>query len=401
MSVDHKPRLLVLASTYPRWMGDHEPGFVHELCRRLADRFDVAVLAPSAPLAKLSEEMDGVLVSRFRYAPRAMETLVNDGGMVANLRRHPWKWLLVPGFLLGMLLATARQIRRGKFHAVHAHWLIPQGSVAVLARMVGHPRPPLLLTIHGGDLYTFGSAPFRWLKREVAKRAAAITVVGTAMQEAVGELAGDGVPVLVKPMGVAFSAFRPAPEVTRARSELLFVGRLVEKKGLRYLLDALPEIASAVPDVRLTVVGFGPEEAELRDRARRLGMSERVAFQGAVPQSRLPGFYQRATTLVAPFVQAESGDRDGLGLVMVEALACGCPVVTTRIPAVKDVFEGAWPEFCAEPANPRSIAEKVVRLVLARERAAADALRQGANLKRKFDWDFVANGYADLLDQLR
>lgn len=401
MSVDTKPRLLVLASTYPRWVGDHEPGFVHELCRRLADRFDVVVLTPSASRANPSEEMDGVYVSRFRYAPRAMETLVSDGGMVANLRRHPWKWLLVPGLLLGMLIATVRQIRHGKFHAVHAHWLIPQGFVAVLARMAGNPSPPLLLTVHGGDLYAFGSAPFSRLKREVAKRAAAITVVGTAMQEAVSKLAGDGVPVLVKPMGVAFSAFRPAPGLTRARSELLFVGRLVEKKGLRYLLDALPEIASAVPDVRLTVVGFGPEEAELRDRARRLGMSERVAFQGAVPQSRLPGFYQRATTLVAPFVQAESGDRDGLGLVMVEALACGCPVVTTRIPAVKDVFEGAWPEFCAEPANPRSIAEEVVRLVLARERAAADALRQGANLKRKFDWDFVANGYADLLDQLR
>jgi glycosyltransferase involved in cell wall biosynthesis len=263
-----KPRLLVLASTYPRWVGDHEPGFVHELCRRLVDRFDVVVLTPGAPLAKSSEEMDGVLVSRFRYAPKAMETLVSDGGMVANLRRHPWKWLLVPGFLLGMLFATIRQVRRGKFHAVHAHWLIPQGLVAALARVAGNPRPPLLVTVHGGDLYAFRSKPFRWVKKEVARRAAAITVVGTAMQDAVGKLAGGRVPVLVEPMGVAFSAFRPAPEVSRSQAELLFVGRLVEKKGLRYLLDALPAIASAVQDVRLTIVGFGPEEAELRERAR-------------------------------------------------------------------------------------------------------------------------------------
>src|SRR5689334_22160597 len=97
---DALPRLLVLATTYPRWPGDPEPGFVHELSKRLADRFRVVALVPHAPGAKRRECMDGVEVVRYRYAPQRMETLVNDGGIVANLRRAKWKLLLVPGFVL-------------------------------------------------------------------------------------------------------------------------------------------------------------------------------------------------------------------------------------------------------------------------------------------------------------
>src|SRR5690606_35495391 len=100
---------LVLASTYPRWRGDPEPGFVHELARRLADEFDVSVVCPHALGAHVRESMDGVEVHRFRYAPTRFETLVNKGGITTNLRRSPWKYLLVLPFLIGMMLGMAAE----------------------------------------------------------------------------------------------------------------------------------------------------------------------------------------------------------------------------------------------------------------------------------------------------
>ena len=105
-------RLLVLTSTYPRWPNDREPGFVHELCKRLTGDFDVTVLSPHASGAMVEEIMDGVSVRRYRYAPASWETLVNNGGIVTNLKRQPWKWLLVPGFLLVQAWAVWRLIRR-------------------------------------------------------------------------------------------------------------------------------------------------------------------------------------------------------------------------------------------------------------------------------------------------
>src|SRR3546814_343096 len=90
-----RPRLLITAPTYPRWPGDPEPAFVHELARRLIDRFEVTVLCPHAKGAAPEEILDGVRVVRYRYAPEHFEVLVNDGGIVTNLRHSPWKWLLV------------------------------------------------------------------------------------------------------------------------------------------------------------------------------------------------------------------------------------------------------------------------------------------------------------------
>ncbi|MHB8424930.1 MAG: glycosyltransferase [Gammaproteobacteria bacterium] len=131
-----RPRLLVLTSTYPRWPDDQEPGFVHELCKRLTDDFDVTVLSPHAPGATTVEIMDGVHVRRYRYAPAGWETLVNNGGIVTNLRRQPWKWLLVPGFLLKQAWATWRLIQCLRPDVMHAHWLLPQGLlIAVLGRI--------------------------------------------------------------------------------------------------------------------------------------------------------------------------------------------------------------------------------------------------------------------------
>ena len=128
-----RPRLLVLASTYPRWQGDAEPGFVHQLARRLVGAFDVAVLCPHAAGAPTDEEMDGVRVKRYRYAPSRFETLVNDGGIVTNLRRNPVKWLLVPGFLLGQFVATSTQRVLIGF-AIGASLGIFLGAITGLAR---------------------------------------------------------------------------------------------------------------------------------------------------------------------------------------------------------------------------------------------------------------------------
>lgn len=135
-------RLLVLTSTYPRWSGDHEPGFVHELSRRLAADFDVTVLCPHAPGAAATEMLDGVRVLRYRYAPEALETLVHNGGIIGNLARAKWKWLLVPGFFLAQAIAAWNCLRRDRPDVIHGHWLIPQGLLLATLSLVVRGFPP-------------------------------------------------------------------------------------------------------------------------------------------------------------------------------------------------------------------------------------------------------------------
>lgn len=392
-SRSHRKRLLVLASTYPRWPADPEPSFVHQLARRLVDRFDVTVLCPHAAGAARSETMDGVEVHRYRYALSRWERLVNDGGIVANLRRKPWMWLLVPPFLVSQTLCTLRLIRSIRPDVVHAHWLIPQGLVVAVTSYLTLSRTPYVVTVHGADLFSLRGRLLASLKKLVICRAAVTTVVSNAMVEPVRRVASADSVIRVEPMGVDLrQQFVPDPCVVRSSNEILFVGRLVEKKGLRFLIDALPKILGRHPSAVLTIVGFGPEEAACRQQVWTLGLSEKVRFLGAVPQCDLPGLYRRAAVFVAPFVAAASGDQEGLGLVVLEALGCGCPVVVSDLPAVGDLVHDGVP-----PGDSRRLAERIIG-VLERQGATTGDQETRRGLLEKFDWESVASRYGELLE---
>lgn len=389
-----RPRLLVLASTYPRWPGDPEPGFVHELAKRLTSSFEVTVLGPGAPGVVAEEVMDGVRVRRYRYAPVAFETLVNDGGIVTNLRRHPWKWLLVPGFLIGLLWRTWRLVRAWRPDAIHAHWLMPQGLVAAMLGCVDRSTPPFLVTSHGADLYALRTRPLQVLKRFVICHAAAATVVSSAMREELACLGADSRKISVQPMGVDLGErFTPDASVERSHDEILFVGRLVEKKGLRHLINAMPMIVSERPTAYLSIAGFGPEEATLRAQVARLQLEGRVRFLGAVTQEMLPAFYRRAALFIAPFVEAGNGDQEGLGLVMLEAAGCGCPVLASDLPATREInIQRMVPGDCGDIAR-----QVTAFLQLPQQMREAMAREQRSHVLGRFDWEGVSRGYAKLL----
>lgn len=389
-----RPALLVLSSTYPRWAGDPEPGFVHELSRRLTDGFRVVVLCPHAAGAMTNETLDGVEVVRYRYAPLRWESLVNDGGVTTNLRRHRWKFLLLPTFLACQLWTAWRLSRRERIDVIHAHWLLPQGLVAALLQLLSGRSVPFLVTSHGADLHALRGRTMDALKRFVLRRAAAATVVSRSMRTVLDGIGADVARVEVRPMGVDMrTRFLPDQAVKRSTGEILFVGRLVEKKGLGYLIAAMPGVLAAHPAASLTIAGFGPEEPALRAQVAALGLQEKVAFIGAVPQAELPALYRRAAVFVAPFVQAASGDQEGLGLVLVEAIGCGCPVIAGDVPAVADL------PVEAVRVDAGSLAAAIDEVLAAPTRSMAVAEASRAYCIEHFDWDSVADGYARLIER--
>jgi len=336
-------------------------------------------------------------VNRFRYAPVAWERLAYEGGVLANLKRSRANWLLVVPFVLAQWIAATRLLRRGHFDAIHAHWIVPQGVIALAARCVSRSKARILCTSHGGDLYGLRGALPAALKRGVIRRVERMTVVSEAMRTAATAVAGRA-DVDVVSMGVdCRSRFTPAPGPARNPDELLFVGRLVEKKGVVHLIEALPEIARARPQVRLTIAGSGPEEDALRARAAELGVSARIDFLGPVANDRLPELYRRAALFVAPGVVARDGDQEGLGLVYVEALACECPVVASDLPAIRDVVVDGVNGVMVPPGDSRALAASVTTLLADRARCV-EMGRAGRDMAlERFDWTVIARRYGDLL----
>jgi len=399
----HRHRVLVLTSTFPRWENDPEPAFVFELSRRLGAAFDVTVLAPRSPGSKMRENMDGLHVIRFSYFFRRWENLATHrGGILNRLRSNPFNYLLMPLFLTGQLLALVRLLRHERFALIHAHWLIPQGLIAVLGLIFARYRIPLLCTSHGGDLFALRGPIFQHLKCWVMDQSQALTVVSRAMQNIV---VGMGVlpdKVQVISMGVDLRhRFTPDPTVERSTSsELLFVGRLVEKKGLRILLEAMPKVLAKHPAIHLTVAGAGPLEAELFELVQKLGISDKVDFLGMVSQSKLPALYRRATLAIFPFVVAKSGDQEGFGLVQVEAMGCGCPVIAGDLPAIHDSITHEESGLLVPPGNPEVLADTIIRALIEPDLCSRLANEGRKRVIEQFDWEVVVEKYAELYGSL-
>ncbi len=398
VATERRPRLLVLTSTFPRWPGDSEPPFVFDLSRRLADTFDIHVLAPHAPGAQRAEIMAGLQVHRFRYAPEALQQLAYSGGILARLRERRWRWLLVPFWLAGQWWALRRLLRSQDFDVVHAHWLIPQALVAVLAGVSG--RTVLLCTSHGGDLFGLRGRLLSRIKRGILARCSSVTVVSAAMRDEVRRLR-PGQAVDIIPMGTDLvDRFTPAPAVVREPATVLFVGRLVEKKGVRHLIDAMARLRQQGRAVTLRIAGTGPEMDALRGQVQRLGITPSVSFLGAVEHTRLADLYRRASVAVVPSVVAAGGDQEGFGLVLVEAMGCECPVVASRLPAIDDIAVDGETALLVPHADPAALADAIAAVLDDPPGARARSLAARARVLAHFDWLSITGRYRALLQAL-
>ncbi|NDY41896.1 glycosyltransferase family 4 protein [Dissulfurirhabdus thermomarina] len=396
-------RLVVLTSTFPRWRGDTDPPFVHELSKRLTSAFEVHVIAPRYPGAKAEEVMDGMHVHRFRYFLGPLERLAGATGILPTLRKNPLYAVLVPFFVAGEFLALYRLVRRLRPAAIHAHWLIPQGWVAAwVSRLL---EVPVLVTVHGGDVFGLRMRPAMAAKRMAVRRAAAVTAVSRAAGAAVTELWPAASPAVV-PMGVSAARFDGSGgggvrERFGIRGPLLlFVGRLSEKKGVRYLLQAMPAVLDRFPDVRLLIVGGGEEEQALKELSASLGLADRVIFAGPLPNPELPPFYAAADIFVGPSIRARGGDTEGFGLTFVEAGLSGCILVGSDVGGIGDIIREGETGFLVPEKDPEALAARLVSLLEDRRGWGRIAARTRRELATRFDWGVVAARYADILQKL-
>jgi glycosyltransferase involved in cell wall biosynthesis len=396
--VKEKKRLLILTSTFPRWEDDADPPF--ELCNRLKTDYSIHILAPHFPGSSKEEDFNGIHVKRFRYFFILLERLSYHGGILAKLKKNPFQYGLLPFFFMGELYALIKLLKHHRFHLIHAHWLIPQGLVAVLACYLTGSKIPLLFTSHGGDLFGLQGIILNKIKRWVILKSDALTVVSRAMREEVKRLGVDRKRVHVIPMGVDLKN-RFTPVTSRNNKDiLLFVGRLVEKKGLQYLIQAMPLILKRHPQTILQIAGDGPEKIKLERASVKLGIKEHVRFLGAVKNELLPELYQTSDVLVFPSVIADDGDREGLGLVLVEALGCECAAIITDLSAMQDIIVHGKTGLVVPQKNIQKLAEKVI-LLLDDQKLRESLGREGRRyVLRNFDWMIIAEKYRKLIESV-
>lgn len=378
-------RVLFLTHSFPRHDGDAAGSFVLRLATALERAgVTVQVVAPAARDLAAQARLDGVPVSRFRYAPRALETLAYAGNMAAQVKESWPARLALGGMLCGELRSARRATRETSPDLIHAHWWFPSGLVASAARALG--GVPFVTTFHGSDVRLVRSIPAaRPLLRQVMRRSARVTAVSRWLATQAHEVAGDVMPI-VAPMPAATELFFPDADVRRGDA-LLFVGRLTRQKGIDLLLRA---VALLPASISLDVVGDGEEGATLQALAASLGIDGRVRWHGAKPVDALAVHYRGALALVVPSTE------EGLGLVAVEAQLCGTPVIAFASGGLVDVIEHEVTGLLVAEHDPAALADAARDLLRRDDRGASLGRAGRARALTEFAPDVAARRYLDI-----
>ncbi|NIV33855.1 MAG: glycosyltransferase, partial [Anaerolineae bacterium] len=239
-------KVCFVTTAFPRWLGDGQAAFVWQAVRAVARQgVQVEVIAMHSPGVPTSEYMEGIRITRPRYWwPERWELLRREGaaGLPATWRKYPWLRLQVFPLLLVHTLVTARHAR--ECDLIHAEWSF-SAAAAVLSKWLH--RKPVLATLQGSDIFqvtrsSLGSA----LTRQVLSRCDQVTVLSRALQNATAAVGLPAGQITIVPNGVDTNHFLP-PENREREKLILYVGSFIERKGVRHLLDAMPQVLEEFP----------------------------------------------------------------------------------------------------------------------------------------------------------
>jgi len=401
-----KKNILVFTTTFPTFLkGDGTSPFVYELSKRLVQKGDlyVVVLTPFRKETKVFEEKDGLKIYRFKYG----FTSLCEGAIVPNLRKNRMLIFQVPFLFFSAFLNLAKIIKRGEIETIHAHWIIPQGFIAVLYKKLFRKRNlKIICTSHGGDIFSLQNPLMKKIKKWTLNNVDKLTVVSNAIKEGVKKLnIREDLPIEVIPMGVDDKKFNPTQYDERIRERygikgpfLLFVGRLVEEKGIKYLIDTMPEVVKKYSQAKLLIVGSGPLENDLKRQAKNLDLlGKNIIFTGAIPNDKLPKYYATADIFIGPSVVAKSGGSEGFGLVFVEALMSKTCMIASDLKAISDIIKNETMGIQTDVKNIGLFSGKIIELIEDREKREKLAENGYKFVKNHFSWDVIKNRYYKVL----
>lgn len=381
-------KILVLTTSYPSREGDFSGGFVHSLVRALARRgHELRVLVPGRQDVRGRRIIDGIEVCHFRYALTGGGHWITTvgGGIPEALRRRRFSALRIPILLGRFAQVAARESRWAD--VVWANWL-GAGLAGAAPRLRPETRKPLVLTLRGDDAYLIHDRPL-WQKagRYVFQRCAAVTAVSANMAPLVEPLLPPGVgPVLVPTFGVDTELFCPAKEPRTASTPRgLFVGNLSRAKGVDTLLRAL---ARCEAPWHFAFVGSGPDLEAMQKLAGELGLTDRLQWLGQRDVGEIPGLLRDSDFLVLP------SRSEGRPNVLLEAMACGLPVIATRVGNVPEMVRDGATGLLTPVDDEATLAGAITRLCRQPDlrRTLGAAARQHI-LDAHLSWDRTAEEF--------
>lgn len=333
-------KILFLVSSAPRYEGDSTAPFILNMAQDLCDLgWQVDILAPHAKGLLKKEKIGKVTVYRFQYLwPESLQTLCYNGGVAANLRLSRLNYFKIPFFVLSEFVSVLAYVLKQKPALIHSHWIIPQGYIGeIISSLFGIPH---VVSVHGADIYGFQHKIFRFFKYRTIKGSNFVIANSTATKKKTDDLFPQPNIAIIPTGTMPFSPREKSLDKRRKICDdqtklIVFLGRIVEEKGLKYLIEALPNIREK-DNAKLLVIGDGVDRKNMEALSKTLGLEEYIIFMGAVPHAQIYEYLSLADVFVGPSITMKSGWVEAQGNTFVEAMFARIPVVASHIGGIPD-----------------------------------------------------------------
>ena len=417
-------KVLVIGSVYPRFQEDAEVPWLRTSIAHLKKAgAEIQVLAPAYKGLK-SHDIDGTHVNRFRYAPASWEILTHEEGAPSKMASKPWLQLLAIPYIINGFFQCIRICRKWRPDVIHAHWPFPHAYIALGAAKLF--RIPLVLNFHGAELllirkkkwvkpllkFAIGQAQAVFANSSfTAGKIKAIRNVdvewspyGTTLEGRTGKALqtkeGESLPLASAANAASATPSSgdnrikresrptklgmiepncwdsvptpqlPVPHPVNGKFKILFVGRHIERKGICYLIEAAKYLPKDKFEIR--IVGVGDLTEQLKQQAalldeRRETKDERtqsasIIFTGKLSPEALANEYKTANVFTLPAIVDHKGDTEGLGVVLIEAMELGLPIIASNVGGIPDVVVDGESGILVPEKDPVALADAFKRL---------------------------------------
>ena len=387
-------KVLVIGSVYPRFHEDAEVPWLRTSIAHIKKAgLDIQVLAPSYKGLK-SHEIDGVKVNRFRYAPASWEFLTHEEGAPSKMANKPWLQLLAIPYIISGFFKCIKICRKFKPDIIHAHWPFPHAYIALGAAKLF--KIPLVLNFHGAELLLIRKK--KWVRPLLKFAISQAQAVFANSSFTAGKIkALRNVNVEWSPYGTTLESAHclpresgdlPSPHAINGKFKILFVGRHIERKGICYLIEAAKYLPRDQFEIR--IVGVGDLTEQLKEQAAHASAdSAEIIFTGKLSPEALANEYKTANVFTLPAIVDSKGDTEGLGVVLIEAMELGLPIVASNVGGIPDVVVDGESGILVPEKDPQALANAYKRLAADPELVKQLLAGSQKRIAECFTWDGI------------
>lgn len=386
----------VITSAYPEFEDDPHGIFVHRLMREISKQgHEVHVLAPYAG-KKTKYMLEGVHVERFHYFyPKRFQKLCGRSGMIDNVKEGFLVKFQVLTFLLFNSINSLSEFK--DMDLIHVHWLIPNGLGALLVKKFR--KIPYISTVYGEEVYLSNRYKLGFSLKSFIDNSSKSIAISEATLNSCIDIGLKKEKFEIIPFGVDTDFYRPLKILKKEKTfQILAVGYLIERKGFEYLIKAMKNILKEHDTVQLTIVGSGPLEKKLKELIKELKLQDNVKIMKNVSDNELLHLYNSSDLFVLPSIVDSQGNTEGLGVVLLEAMACGLPVIGSDIGGIPDIIQNNETGLLVPEKDISGLSRAVLNLIENENLRKKFAINGYDRVKAKFSWEKIAENYIKIYE---